>query len=129
MTILTVLLLCSLAPLSYPTSSVPDVIDEGTSGIERIVLTPDPDRIGSASPSASWDGEEQVRQTIADTHLGVFTVNGLQSDVEIPEVLTTIRADIALVLIDGDVGLWTGRVALTELPGSKLEHTFHHLDF
>ena len=47
----------------------------------------------------------EVRQTIADTHLGVFTVNGLQSDVEIPEVLTTIRADIALVLIDGDVGL------------------------
>ena len=120
LTILTVLLLCSLAPLSYPTSSVPDVIDEGTSGIERIVLTPDPDRIGSASPSASWDGEEQVRQTIADTHLGVFTVNGLQSDVEIPEVLTTIRADIALVLIDGDVGLWTGRVALTELPGIEV---------
>ena len=120
LTILTVLLLCSLAPLSYPTSSVPDVIDEGTSGIERIVLTPDPDRIGSASPSASWDGEEQVRQTIAETHLGVFTVNGLQSDVEIPEVLTTIRADIALVLIDGDVGLWTGRVALTELPGIEV---------
>lgn len=120
LTILTVLLLCSLAPLSYPTSSVPDVIDEGTSGIERIVLTPDPDRIGSASPSASWDGEEQVRQTIADTHLGIFTEDGLQSDVEIPEVLTTIRTDIALVLIDGDVGLWSGRVALTELPGIEV---------
>ena len=88
-------------------------------GIERIVLTPDPIEL-TVSPSASWDGDEQVRQTIADTHLGVFTVNGLQSDVEIPEVLTTIRADIALVLIDGDVGLWTGRMALTELPSIEV---------
>ena len=103
LTILTVLLLCSLAPLSYPTASIPDDVEEGTSGIERIVLTPDPDRIGSASPSASWDGSEQIRETIADTHLGVFTVDGLQSDIEIPEVLTTIRTDIALVLIDGEV--------------------------
>ena len=120
LTILTVLLLCSLAPLSYPTASIPDDAEEGTSGIERIVLTPDPDRIGSASPSASWDGSEQIRETIADTHLGVFTVDGLQSDIEIPEVLTTIRTDIALVLIDGEVGLWPGRVALSELPGIEV---------
>ena len=120
LTILTVLLLCSLAPLSYPTASIPDEAEEGTSGIERIVLTPDPDRIGSASPSASWDGSEQIRETIADTHLGVFSVNGLESDIEIPEVLTTIRTDIALVLIDGEVGLWPGRVALSELPGIEV---------
>ena len=99
LTILTTLLLCILSPLSHPNTSVSDVAEEGTSGIERIVLTPDPDRIGSASPSASWDGEEQIRETIADTHLGVFTVEGLQSSIEIPEVLTTIRTDIALSLI------------------------------
>ena len=120
LTILTVLLLCSLSPLSHPNSTIHSADEGGTSGIERIVLTPDPDRIGSASPSASWDGEEQVRETIADTHLGVFTVEGLQSDVEIPEVLTTIRNDIALVLIDGEFGLWPGRVALSELPGIEV---------
>ncbi|MEE2758767.1 MAG: S8 family serine peptidase [Candidatus Thermoplasmatota archaeon] len=119
-TILAVLVLCSLSPLAPPSPSISSVDGDETSGIERIVLTPDPDRIGSASPSASWDGDEQIRDTIANTHLGQFTVEGLQSDIEIPQVLTTIRDDIALVLIDGEVGLWPGRVALSELPGIEV---------
>ena len=118
--ILTVLLLSSAAPFASSPDSISDVIEEGTSGIERIVITPDPDSIGSAHPSASWDGDEQVRETIADTHIGLFTVDGLESDVEVPEVLTEIRTDIALVLIEGNVGLWDGRVALTELPGIEV---------
>ena len=120
LTILVVLLLCSLSPLAPPPAAIQGIDEEGTSGIERIVLTPDPDRIGSASPSASWDGQEKVRETIADTHLGQFTVDGLQSNIEIPEVLTSIRPDIALVLIDGEIGLWAGRVALSELPGIEV---------
>ena len=118
--ILGILLLSSMAPLSTPNASISTDNEEGTSGIERIEIHPDPDSIRSAHPSASWDGEERIRETIADTHLGVFTVEGLQSDVEVPEVLTTIRTDIALVLIEGDVGLWPGRVALTELPGIEI---------
>ncbi len=118
--ILGILLLSVVAPISTPHSSVSAIDEEGTSGIERIELHLDPDSIGSAHPSASWDGEEEPRETIADTHIGVFTVDGLQSNVEVPEILTTIRTDIALVLIDGDVGLWQGRVALTELPGIEI---------
>ena len=100
--ILGILLLSVVAPISTPTSSVSAVDEESTSGIERIEIHPDPDSIGSAHPSASWDGEEELRETTADTHIGVFTIDGLQSDVEVPEILTTIRTDIALVLIDGD---------------------------
>ncbi|MDG1525773.1 MAG: hypothetical protein P8Q90_06885, partial [Candidatus Thalassarchaeaceae archaeon] len=118
--ILAVLLLSSAVPFSTPPTSISDSVDEGTSGIERIVITPDPDSIGSAHPSASWDGEERVRETTADTHIGLFTIDGLESDVEVPEILTEIRTDIALVLIEGDVGLWDGRVALTELPGIEV---------
>ena len=118
--ILAVLLLSSAVPFSTPPPSISDSVDEGTSGIERIVITPDPDSIGSAHPSASWDGEEHVRETTADTHIGLFTIDGLESDVEVPEILTEIRTDIALVLIEGDVGLWDGRVALTELPGIEV---------
>ena len=118
--ILTVLLLASATPFSHPLEPTPEMTEEGSSGIERIVITPDPDSIGSAHPSASWDGEEKVRETIADTHIGLFTVDGLQSEVEVPEVLTHIRSDIALILIKGDVGLWQGRVALTDLPGIEV---------
>ena len=110
----------SMVPFALTPTPVYDDQEEDSSGIERIVLTPDPDSISSVSPSSSWDGEENVRDTTADTHLGQFTISGLQSDVTVPEVLTTIRTDIALVLIDGDVGLWPGRVALTELPGVEV---------
>ena len=118
--ILAVLLLASATPFAHPLESPPEATEDATSGIERIVITPDPDSIGSAHPSASWDGEEMIRETIADTHIGLFTIDGLQSDVEVPEVLTQIRTDIALILIEGDVGLWQGRVALTELPGIEV---------
>ena len=118
--ILAVLLLSSAAPFATHVEPITEAIEEGTAGIERIVITPDPDSIGSAHPSASWDGEEKIRETTADTHIGVFTINGLQSEVEVPEVLTQIRTDIALILIEGDVGLWQGRVALTELPGIEV---------
>ena len=118
--ILAVLLLSSAAPFATPTPSISDVTEEGAPSIERIEIIPDPDSIRSAHPSASWDGEEIHRETIADTHIGIFNIDGLQSDVEVPEVLTTIRTDIALVLIDGDVGLWQGRVALSELPGIEV---------
>ena len=118
--ILGILLLSVMSPFSTPKEQFSPIEEEGTSGIERIEIHPDPDSIGSAHPSASWDGEEQPRETTADTHIGVFTIDGLQSNVEVPEVLTTIRTDIALVLIDGDVGLWPGRVALNELPGIEI---------
>ena len=118
--ILVVLLLSSATPFATPPSPVSDITEEGAPSIERIEIIPDPDSIRSAHPSASWDGEEIHRATIADTHLGIFDIEGLQSDVEVPEVLATIRTDIALVLIDGDVGLWQGRVALTELPGVEV---------
>ena len=118
--ILGVLLMSSMAPFALTPTPIYDDQEDDSSGVERIVLIPDADSISSASPSSSWDGEEKVRDTTADTHLGQFTISGLQSDVTVPEVLTTIRTDIALVLIDGDVGLWPGRVALTELPGIEV---------
>ncbi|MEE2747606.1 MAG: S8 family serine peptidase [Candidatus Thermoplasmatota archaeon] len=118
--ILAVLLLASAAPFSTPHPPISEVYDEPSPSVERIEIIPDPNSIQSASPSGSWDGEELHRETIADTHLGIFTIDGLQSDIEVPEVLTTIRTDIALVLIDGEVGLWDGRVALTELPGIEV---------
>ena len=121
LTILTVLLLCSLAPLSYPTSSVPDVIDEGTSGIERIVLTP--------RPRSNWQcltfSELGWRRTGSTDHCRYPFGRVYRKRPPIgwrfqKYFTTTIRTDIALVLIDGDVGLWTGRVALTELPGIEV---------
>ena len=118
--ILGVLLLSSATPFATPTPSISEVSEVALPSIERIELIPDPDSIHSAFPTSSWDGQEIHRETVADTHLGVFTVDGLQSEVEVPEVLATIRTDIALVLIDGDVGLWQGRVALTELPGIEV---------
>ena len=118
--ILGVLLLASAGPFATPPAVISDTSEEQTSGIERIVITPDPDSIGSASPSASWDGDERVRETTAETHIGLFTIDGLESNIEVPQILSTIRTDIALVLIDGNVGLWDGRVALSELPGIEI---------
>ena len=118
--ILTILLLSSASPLAQQNQIYSQFEEEESVGIERIVITPDPDSIGSAHPSASWDGQERHRETVADTHLGRFDVSGLQSDIEVPEILTDIRPDLALVLINGEVGLWSARMAISELPGVEI---------
>ncbi|MBN17031.1 MAG: hypothetical protein CMB37_02575 [Euryarchaeota archaeon] len=118
--ILAILLLSSASPLAQQNHVVQQYDEDESVGIERIIITPDPDSIGSAHPSASWDGDERVRETVADTHLGRFDVNGLQSDIQVPEILADIRPDLALVLIDGEVGLWSARLAISELPGIEI---------
>jgi uncharacterized membrane protein len=119
--ILAVLLLASFAPLAPPNPHFSgENVEDNASGIERIQLTPDPDSVGDAHPSASWDGEERLRPTTVDTHLGQFTEFGFESDVEVPEILTEIRTDIVMVVVHGDVGLWDARVALTALPGIEV---------
>ena len=97
--ILAVLLMSSMSPFASTPTPIYDDTEEDSSGIERIVLTPDPDSIRSVSPSSSWDGEEKIRETTADTHIGQYTISGLQSDVTVPEVLTTIRTDLSLIHI------------------------------
>jgi uncharacterized membrane protein len=118
---LALLLLSSASPLATPRVDfeAADVVEEG-SGIEWIRLNPDPDSISDAQPAASWDGEERLRPTTAGTHIGLFTTAGLESDLEVPEVLSVVRSDIALVIVEGDVGLWTAREALEALPGIEV---------
>ena len=118
---LAVLLLASLGPLTLPDDPIAPVEEgEAAPGIEVIRLTPDPHSIGDARPTWTTPGSERLRAPIADTHLGTWTAEGLSSDVEVPAALTAIRDDLVLVLIDGETGLWPARVNLTALRGVEV---------
>jgi len=118
---LTLLLLSLFASLP-PAYSISDDVDnnQNPTGIERFHLPSSSEGFSDLQPSNFAQGEEKNRLTVADTHLGIFTVDGLQSNIEVPQVLTTIRPDIALVLVHGDVGLWDARVELTALPSIEV---------
>ncbi|MEE3082500.1 MAG: S8 family serine peptidase, partial [Candidatus Thermoplasmatota archaeon] len=118
---LTILLLSIFATIPSPQSESNTISDEEQyAGYERIPFDMDAAHVGDAYPSEAIQGEERIRSTSADTHLGKFTIDGLESDLEVPEILTTIRTDISLVIVHGDIPLWQARLNLTALPNVEV---------
>ena len=81
---------------------------------ERVEISPDPDSIQDLGAPLISSGFEDLRATRADSSIGVYTQAGLLPAVQLSAELAQPRNDLAIVLIDGEVGLWDARQALLE---------------
>ena len=82
--------------------------------VERVEISPDPDSIQDLGTPLIYSGFEDLRATRADSSIGVYTQAGLLPAVQLSVELAQSRNDLAIVLIDGEVGLWDARQALLE---------------
>ena len=82
--------------------------------VERVEISPDPDSIQNLGAPLIYSGFEDLRATRADSSIGVYTQAGLLPAVQLSSELAQPRNDLAIVLIDGEVGLWDARQALLE---------------
>ncbi len=119
---LSILLLASLSPLlTQPTESYGSTaIDDDSRSVERVSIPAVADAISDIEHSQLLLGVEISRQSNADTHLGMWTTSGLSSNMDIPTQLRLPRNDIALAIVDGDVGLWDARSSLSEVSGLEV---------
>jgi|GEM_PF-58981 len=92
-------------------------LDEDFPQIEFVRIEPDPNSVRGLSTPELSEGEEIVRQSVAETRIGVFDLDGLNLDREIPTELSQPRYDIVMVIVDGEMGLWDSQVLISDLPG------------
>ncbi len=118
-------ILMLLLMLLMPLASV-ELIQQGEgvsewSGIPTIEYTKieiDPDSVRGLDNSILTLGDEQVRLTEAETRLGMYDEYGLRLNQQLPSNLAVARFDIVMVLIDGEVGLWSAQEEISTLKGA-----------
>ena len=91
--------------------------------IERIEISPNPNSITDLGSPIITDSSESSRSENAESSIGVFTHSGLIPSIYFSEDLATTRADLALVIIDGNTGLWDARMELMEINGLEIRST------
>lgn len=91
--------------------------------IERVEISPNPNSITDLGSPVISDGYEITRSEIAESSIGVFTHSGLIPSVYFSEDLSSIREDLALVIIDGETGLWDARMEIMEINGIEIRST------
>ena len=80
--------------------------------VNRIGIAPDPDSIQDLGSPRVLEGLERTRENTADSTIGVYTELGLIPSVHLPRSLAEPRSDLAMVIVDGDVGIWDARIAV-----------------
>ena len=114
-------LLLSYSPLPHDTSSVDETMLRYTP--DRIEIAPDPDSIQDLGVPVIYDGFEDIRPNRADSSIGVYTEAGLLLGVEMNSELAQYRSDLAIAIVDGQVGLWDARKAILEAADVEIRST------
>ena len=91
--------------------------------IERVEISPNPNSITDLGSPVISDDYEITRSEIAESSIGVFTHSGLIPSVYFSEDLSSIREDLALVIIDGETGLWDARMEIMGINGIEIRST------
>ena len=121
----TVCLILGLFLLSYipatdffeePDESIGTYMDDKT---ERIEISPNPNSITDLGAPIITDSFESTRSENADSSIGVFTHSGLIPSIYFSEDLAATRVDLALVIIDGNTGLWAVSYTHLTLPTNR----------
>ncbi len=126
MTKRTVYLILAVLLLSYlPLNDGFDVSDDSSleilnQPIERIEISPDPNSISDLGAPRITDGSELSRSESADSTIGVYTHSGLIPSVYFSEDISIPREDLAIVIVDGNTGLWDARMEILEIPGIEI---------
>ena len=123
-TLMIAILLLSYIPVIEQSKNSTDTSSQSLDGMyERVEISPDSNSIQDLGAPAIYSGFEDIRATRADSSIGVFTLSGLIPAVQMSTELAQPRSDLAMVLIDGEVGLWEGRQALLEAGDLEVRST------
>ncbi|MAQ56930.1 MAG: hypothetical protein CMA47_01765 [Euryarchaeota archaeon] len=114
-------LLLSYSPLSLDSSSDGETVLQYNS--DRIEISPDPDSIQDLGAPVIYDGYEDLRANRADSSVGVYTEAGLLPGVEMSLDFAKHRTDLAIVIVDGHIGLWDARQAILEAADVEIRST------
>ena len=123
-TLMIAILLLSYIPVIEQSKNSTDTSSPSLDGMyERVEISPDSNSIQDLGAPTIYSGFEDIRATRADSSIGVFTLSGLIPAVQMSTELAQPRSDLAMVLIDGEVGLWEGRQALLEAGDLEVRST------
>ncbi len=117
-------LLMLIPPLSSLDLSGGDEVSEQEFTIptvEYIRIEPDADSVRGISPAAESYTGEKARESVAETRLGVYDVDGLNPTRVIPKSLSAPRFDLVMVVVDGEVGLWPAQEEIASLRGVVIQ--------
>ncbi|DAC38462.1 MAG TPA: hypothetical protein D7H75_01505, partial [Candidatus Poseidoniales archaeon] len=114
-------LLLSYSPLPLDDSSGDEAMLRYSS--DKIEISPDPDSIQGLGEPVIYDGYEDIRANRADSSIGVYTEAGLLPGVEMSSLLAEHRTDLAIAIVDGQVGLWDARQAIMEAADVEIRST------
>ena len=116
--------LLALAPVGdfagAPQDSSVEALD---SEVNRIGIAPDPDSIQDLGAARVVEGFERTRDNVAESSIGVYTELGLIPSVHLPRALAEPRGDLAMVIVNGDVGIWDARLAVEDAADVEIRST------
>lgn len=123
-TLMMTILLLSYAPILDQSSTEGNTSMESLDRmVEKVEISPDPNSIQDLGAPLIYSGFEDFRAIRADSSIGVYTQVGLLPAVQMSVELANPRNDLAVVLIDGEVGLWEARQALLEAADIEIRST------
>jgi len=123
-TLIMIVLMLSYAPVPDYSSTEDNPIVQSLDGtVERVEISPDPNSIQDLGSPLIYSGSEDLRVIRADSSIGVYTLAGLLPSVQMSTELTQPRNDLAIVLVDGQVGLWEARMAILEAGNIEVRST------
>ena len=126
---LILLLLMPMASLLPSEAESGDFNSNELGTIEYILIEPDPNSIRGLNNSILTEGTEQIRTTEASTRIGIYDSNGLRLNQVIPPSLAIFRFDMAMVLVDGEVGLWAAQEEIISVKGDEIRAYITHTGF
>ena len=118
-----------LAVLLLPYLPSYDLVEEHTefdnlaSLSERIEISPNPNSILDWGEPATTEGIEEIRDETAESTIGMFTHSGLIPNEFLNENLANSRIDLAIVIVDGETGLWDARLEILESTNVEIRST------
>ena len=121
--VLAVLLLSYLPILGDEEDSFDHQFEDLSPNIERVEISPDSNSIQDLGAPLILEGSEEARQAIAHSTIGTYTPEGLIPSVYMDYSLSLPRLDLALAIIDGQVGLWDSRLDILQIEGLSIRST------
>ena len=121
--VLAVLLISYLPILSSEDDSNNYQFEDPSPNIERVEISPDSNSIQDLGTPLILEGSEEVRQAISHSTIGTYTTEGLIPSTYMDYSLSLPRSDLALVIIDGQIGLWDSRLDIQQIQGLSIRST------
>jgi len=116
--------LISLIPASdIQFTDTEDTIERLEPIAKRVEIPSDPDSIQDLGSPKVSRGYERIRENFADSSIGIFTEHGLIPSVQLSKSLSQPREDLAMVIVDGNEGIWDARLAIESTESLEIRTT------